>query len=287
MSNKRVLTPRECVQQSLAQFILDFRRWAVGETKLLSRWKSQRIAYAVAEGRLISDFNAMVDSYRKKEKELPMLLIAVQQVAAPPDLSQVVGISYELKTTIPTDPLKRKVLLRTEPRTYHVQFVFLANDTDSANSFTSQFCSYVRLMEKRRIMANYFLSPDVRQEWHLTIFDNSLYPDKADLDESNLVAGLVEFDLAGLTPRIIAGLPPLYEDEFSPVNPGGGNGGNGGNGDGGNGDGGNGDGSEKPRPEAWGVVVEADLHKDRVGPEFTRVKADPITGERSEEQIKK
>jgi hypothetical protein len=266
----RVLTPRECAQQAIAKLILDFRLWMQAETKLLSRWKSQRFAYAVAEGRLVNDFNAMVDSYRKKENDVPMLLIAVQQVAAPPDLSQVIGIPFELKFTIPTDPLKRKVHLRTEPRSYHVQFVFLANDPDSANAFTSQFCSYVRLMEKRRIMANYFLSPDVRQEYHLTIFDNSLYPDKADLDESNLVAGLVEFDLAGLVPRVVAGLPPLYGDEFSDVDD----------------PNGPGNGSDKT-PEAWNVVVEADMNKDEPGPEFTRLKADPITGERTEEQVQK
>jgi len=273
----RVLTPRECAQQALAKLIMDFRLWMQAETKLLSRWKSQRFAYAVAEGRLINDFNAMVDSYRKKENDVPMLLIAIQQVASPPDLSQVVGIPFELNCTIPTDPLKRKVHLRTEPRTYHVQFVFLANDPDSANAFTSQFCSYVRLMEKRRITANYFLSPDVRQEYHLTIFDNSLYPDKADLDESNLVAGLVEFDIAGLVPRVVAGLPPLYPDDFpNPDDPeGGGTGpGNGGN-------------DPDKTPEAWGVVVEADMDKDRPGPEFTRLKADPITGERTEEKVQK
>lgn len=274
--SKRVLTPRECVEQAIAKFIMDFRTWFTPETKLLSRWKTQRIAYAVAEGRLVNDVNAMLDSYRKKEKDVPMLLVAVQQIAAPPDLSQVVGIPYELETVIPTDPLKRKVLLRTEPRAYHVQFVFLANDPDSANGFTSQFCSYVRNMEKRRITANYFLSPDLRHEWHLTIFDNSLYPDKADLDESNLVAGLVEFDFAGLTPRVVAGLPPLYEDEFTEVD--------GGNGGGGN----NGGGSGEVKP-GWGVVVEADMNKDRDPnqTEFTRLLADPVTGERTEQQIKK
>lgn len=278
----RVLTPRECAQQSLAKLILDFRRWLVPETKLLSRWKTQRYAYAVAEGRLINDFNGMVDSYRKKERDVPMLLIAIQQVASPPDLSQVVGIPFELKTVIPTDPLKRKVTLRTEPRTYHVQFVFLANDTDSANAFTSQFCSYVRLMEKRRIAVNYFLSPDVRQEYHLTMFDNSLYPDKADIEEMNLVAGLIDFDLAGLVPRVTAGLPPLYQDEFTGVDDGAGNGNGGGNGNGE--DDGDGNGQD---PAPWGVVTEADLNKDRPDPAFTRVKADPDTGERSEEQIEK
>lgn len=275
--SKRVLTPRECVEQGIAQFILDFRRWMVPETKLLSRWKTQRIAYGVAAGKMVNDFQGMLDSYRKKQQDVPILLVAVQQIAAPPDLSQVIGIPFELKTVIPTDPLKRKVLLRTEPRTYHVQFVFLANDPDSANAFTSQFCSYVRLMEKRRFMVNYFLSPDLRAEWEMTIFDNSLYPDKADIEENNLVAGLVDFDISGLTPRVIAGLPPLYEDEFTEIP----------KDDGGVGGGGSNDPGKVPK--GWEVVVEGDMNKDRdpVEDEFTRVYADPITGERTEAQIKK
>jgi len=277
----RVLTPRECVQQALAKFVLDFRRWLIAETKLLSRWKTQKVAYAVAEGKLINDFNKMLDSYRKQSSGVPMLLLAVQEIAAPPDLSQIIGIPYEIKTVIETDPLKRRVKLRTEPRVYHVQFVFLANDVDSANAFTSQFCNYVRLMEKRRIMVNYFLSPDVRQEWHLTIFDNSLYPDKADIDESNLCAGLVDFEFAGLTPRVTAGLPPLYEDEFTDTDGSGSGGTDGGNGNGSGGTDGNGSGG------AWTVTVEGDLFKDRNEPTFTRITADPQTGERDELQIEK
>ena len=259
----RVLTPRECVQQAIAKMILDFRRWLIPETKLLSRWKTQRFPYAVAEGRLINDFDKMVDSYRKKENDVPMLIIAVQQIATPPDLSQVIGTPNEIKTVIAHDPLKRKIVMRTEPRSYHVQFVFLANDPDSANAFTSQFCSYVRLMEKRRIMVNYFLSPDLRDEWCLTMFDNSLYPDKADIEETNLVAGLLDFDLSGLTPRVLSGLDPLYGDEFT-------EGGNGGS-------------------TGWQVVIEADLNKDRDAneDEFTRLYADPVTGERTEAQIEK
>lgn len=269
----RVHTPRECVQVALGRFILDFRRWMVAETKLLNKWKSQRIAYSVAEGRLVNDFNAMLDSYRKKSQELPMLLIAVQQIASPPELSQIMATPFDIPTVIKSDPLQRKVVLRTEPRAYHVQFVFLANDPDSANAFTSQFCSYIRRMEKRRIPVSYFLSPDLRDEWDITIFDNSLYPDKADIDESNLVAGLVEFDFAGLTPRVISGLPPLYPDEFPPedenagnpvvpVDP------------------------ENPHGE-WTVVVEADLFKQRDGDTFIRAEVDMATGERSHAEIEK
>lgn len=291
----RILTPRECVKQSLGRFILDFRRWLTPDTKLLGKWKTQSVAYAVAEGKAIDDFNKMIDSYRKKSSELPMLLIAVRQISAPPDISQLIGVPYELNTVMPNDPQKRHVKLRTESTAYHVQFVFVGNDPDSAGSFTNQFCNYIRLIEKRRITVSYFLAPDFRDDWHLTIMDNSIYPDSVDIEESNLCAGLLDFDFIGLTPRILAGMPPLYEDEFTDGfggtadGSGGGNGGNGGNGggNGGNGSGGGNGGNNGEVPPAWKVVIEGHLFKDRPAPEYIQINADPITGERTDEIIQK
>lgn len=258
----RVLSPRECVSQTLAQFILDFRRWFSPETKILSKWKYQQVAYAVAEGRLVNDFPKQLDSYRKKDGALPILIIAVQNIVAPPDLSQIIGTPFEVKHVFKSDPQKRRVTMRTEPRAYHVQFVFVSNDPDSASAFTSQFCSYVRLMEKRRLMVNYFVSPEIRDAQPITIFDNSLYPDRVDLEETNLTAGLVEFDFAGLLPVVTSGLPPLYVDEFTP--------------------------EDEKTSEQFAIVIEADLFKDRQGEKtFIRVNADPVTGERTEQVVDK
>lgn len=287
----RILTPRECVKESIGHFVLDFRRWLTPDTMLLGKWKSQAFAYSVAEGKMINDFNKMLNAYRKKSSELPMLILAVKQVAAPPDVSQLIGVPYEINTVIKADPLKRHVKLRTEPATYHVQFVFISNDPDSANSFTTQFCSYIRLMEKRRIYARFFLEPNLRDNWHLTILDNSIFPDSVDLEEDNLHAGLLDFEFVGLVPRILAGMPPLYESEFTDGYGGqadgtGGNGEGWGNGGSGSGSGGSGGGTGNGNtevPPAWDVVVEGELFKDRDAPDFVRVKVDMQTGERTDE----
>lgn len=271
----KVLSPKECVEQAIAKLILDFRRWMVPETRILSRWRTQTIAYAVAEGRLSNDFPGMVDSYRKKQQNVPILIISVQQISAPPDLSQVIGTPYDVKGVLKIDPLKRRITMRTEPRSFHVQFVFLANEPDSAHSFTNQFCSYVRLMEKRRIPVNFFLSPDLRDEYAFTIFDNTLYPDSAEIDQGNLVAGLVEFDISGLIPRVTSGLPPLYDDEFTHENGGGSPGS------------GHGDHSGAGNNSQFKVVVEADLFKGRDDDTFIRVNADIDTLERTEQEIQK
>jgi hypothetical protein len=117
-------------------------------------------------------------------------------------------------------------------------------------------------MEKRRIKANYFVSPEIRDEWDLTIFDNTLYPDRADLEETNVTAGLVEFDLAGLVPQVKSGLPPLYVDEFTP--------------------------EDEKTSEQFSLVIQADLFKDREGEKtFIRIDADPATGERTEQVVDK
>lgn len=59
----------------------------------------------------------------------------------------------------------------------------------------------------------------------------------------------MDFDISGLTPRVIAGLPPLYEDEFTEIPK----------------DDGGVRGSNDPGkvPKGWEVVVEGDMNKDR------------------------
>ena len=271
----RILTPRECVKEALAGFLLDFRKWQTPDTKSLSRWKTQTYCYAVAEGRLIDQFDKMLDAYRKKSHELPILIIAVKPISAPPEVSQMMGVPYELNTVIREDPLQRKVKLRTEPVAYHVQFAFVVNDPDSATSFTSQFCSYIRLMEKRRIPVSYFLAPDFRHDWPLTILDNSIFADSATLEEGNLTVALLDFDFYGVTPRIMAGMPPLYGDEFTD--------GRGTQADGTVGGIDDGTGEE---PQGWGVVIQGDMFKARPEDTYTHVEVDLSTGEKTDEVIK-
>ncbi|MCO8088186.1 hypothetical protein [Acinetobacter indicus] len=271
----RVLSPRESAAQAIGKFIVDFRHWLVPETRLLSRWKSQQHAYYVAEGRMVDDAPALIDSLRKAEAAVPMLVFAMKQVTAPPDLSQVIGMPFEKRVIIPTDPEKRQVIMRTEPRTYHVQLMFLTNDSDSAHAFASQFCSYIRLIEKRRIHVEYHLSPGITQPWHLTILDNSIYPDEITIEEANLKGALVDFDFSGLVPRVLKGLPPLYPEEFGP--------GSNLGGDTNNPNIPNRPG-ENPNGEL-GIVVQVDTHADLSGRRFVRGSIDPETRIITEEYI--
>ena len=253
------MTSRESVMNALCLMVLDFQKWMVAETKAMQHWKQQETPTVIAEGRMVDDVDSMINSYRKLGAEnafLPRLLLCVQRIKEAPDYSQIIGVPFELDAVIPTDPQKRKVKIRALPRSYRVQYAFLVNDPDSAQSFTDQFSSYIQLHEKRRIDVSYEFASDIKDKWHLTIFDNSIYPDSASVAEENITIGLLDFTMSGLLPQVIEGLPKYGEPDDLPVKP------------------------------AWDVVVEVDMYPDVDNPHL-RQKADPDTGERSIEFIHK
>lgn len=249
MTRKR--SSREFVKTSLCNVILDFQAWIQADTAALEAWKADPTPIVVVEGRMIDDVEKMLESYRKSGgARLPRLFLAVQRIKEKPDASYLQAVPYEINTRIPTDPLKRNIKLRAIARAFRVQFAFLVNDPDSASSFTDQFSSYIELPEKRRFPVTYEFAENVKDDWHLTILDNSIFPDSAVLDEQTLTIGLFDFTAQGLLPQITAGLEPN---------------------------------AEKP----WYVVVESDQYKGRNNPVFTRLKADETTGERTEEIIER
>lgn len=245
----RIRSSREFVKTALCHVILDFQKWIEADTAALEEWKADPTPTVVVEGRMVDDINSQLEAYRKSGKaRLPRLFLAVQRIKEKPDASYLHTIPYELNTRIPTDPQKRNIKLRAIARAFRIQFAFLVNDPDSASSFTDQFSSYIELAEKRRFPVTYEFAPGVKDDWHLTILDNSIYPDSAGIDEQNLTIGLLDFTAQGLLPQITAGLKP-----------------------------------NEPKP--WHVVVESDQFKARNEPQFVRLKADEETGERTEELL--
>lgn len=244
----RIRSSREHVKTALCLFILDFQKWLHADTASLEAWKADPTPTVVVEGRMVDDINGQLESYRKSgNARLPRLFLAVQRIKEKPDASYLPTIPYDLKTRIPTDPQKRNIKLRALARAFRVQFAFLVNDPDSASSFTDQFSSYIELAEKRRFPVTYEFAPDVKDDWHLTILDNSIYPDSASVEDQTLTIGLLDFTAQGLLPQITAGLDPNIE--------------------------------------AWHLVVESDQYKQRNQDKFVRLKADPSTGERTEELL--
>lgn len=242
---------REFVKTALCNVILDFQKWMMPDTAALEAWKNDPLPIVVVEGRMIDDIQSMVDSYRKTgTARLPRLFMAVQRIKEKPDASSLHAVPYDLKTRISTDPQKRNITIRALARAFRVQIAFLVNDPDSASSITDQFSNYFELQEKRRFPVIYQFSEDVSDSWPLTILDNSLFPDSASVEETNLTIGIFDFICQGLLPQVTAGLDPN-------------------------------------QPAAWSVVVEADMFKDRPSPYFTRLKADKYTGVRTSEIVTK
>lgn len=246
------LTSREQVAHGIGRFLVRFQKWIAPETELMRNWQNMPKPYVVVKGSMQMDLANMLDEMRQHKIPLPIASISLLEISAPPDLSQVIGVPWDIDTVFKEDPQRRKVKVRTEPRTYHVQIVFFANDPDSASSFANQFSSYIKLQEVRRFEVPYKVAEDViLKEWMMTIFDNNIYPDKADLEEKNIFASTVEFDISGLIPQVTHGYG-FYTAIDRDV-PG----------------------------DTWGVVTEADFYKDRENSHFVRVNADPETKERT------
>jgi hypothetical protein len=242
---------REFVKTALCKVILDFQKWLHADTKALQAWKDDSKPIVIVEGRLVDDVQSMVDSYRKSgAARLPRLFLAVQRIKEKPDASSLRTVPNEINSRITGDQLKRNIKFRAIARAFRIQFAFLVNDPDSASSFTDQFSNYIELAEKRRFPVTYVFDDNASDDWHLTILDNSIFPDSASIEETDLTIGIFDFVAQGLLPQITAGLNP-----------------------------------DEPAP--WSVVVEADMYPDRPTPEYLRLKADKDTGERSSEVITK
>lgn len=252
-------TSKESVLTAFALFALRFRDWAVAETKAMKYWKDDPTPNVIVEGKMADDVARMIDTYRKSGARLPRLMIAIQRLKDIPDPSQLYRIPFELNTRIPTDPKARNVKIRAIARAFRVQFAFLVNDPDTARSFTDQFSNFIEDQSNRRFLVSYEFAKDVKDDWHLTILDNSIFPDSASIGEDNIEIGLLDFTVQGLLPQVTAGLPE-YGDTDQEEDPD----------------------SVKP---GWKVVVEADMNKGRQEQTFKRLKADPVTGEHSSEDL--
>lgn len=231
----------ESIQLALANMLIDFRQWCMADTQAMQDWKDRELkqAIVVASGRMIDDAQAMLGKYRQASdsRQLPVMIAALASLATPPDLPNLIGVPYWQNTVIPTDPLKRHVKFRTIPRQFRMQLAFFAPDPHAVQSVLNQFCAYMTDNEKRRVMVTYDLGGGVSDDFHLTVLENTLYPDTSATDANNIVIGTVDFNCIGLLPQVV-GLEP----SDSNVDP------NGRNPIGGAGGG------------EWGVVVQSDLY---------------------------
>lgn len=211
------LSALDCVKSAIARTLIDFHQWCSADTQAGNYWKKldPKDAFKVAPGRMIDDTESMLAKYRQQDfktgqgSPFPVMLLAVQSMVSPPDIDTLQGQSDWRDVIIPSDPKQRRVKLRTTPRQYRVQLAFVSADDDTSQGIINDFCNYMRSQEKRRFLAEYHLGDGVKDQWDLTVIENSLMPDKVDTGQTNLFVNIVDFEIIGLLPVVIG----LSEDD--------------------------------------------------------------------------
>lgn len=278
----------ESVKAAVGRLLIDFKQWSMPDTKAFHHWKNLEVknAIKVAPSRMIDDVDGMLAKYRQMETDkgfvapLPVMIVALAQMVSPPEISSIKGIPYWLDTVIPTDPQQRPIKLRTIARQYRVQLAFVCAEGDTCQSVINQFCAYLQDDFKRRVPATYVLGDGVKDDWHLTILENSLYPDSVPTGQNNMAVNTVDFQMVGLLPQVVGLYQEDGQDEY--------------------GEGVDIIGRDDPIilnpevslvPQEWASVVEADLIETTgtttSNKSVLRAVADPETGERHIERVER
>lgn len=272
-------SPLESVKSAIGALLIDFKKWSMPDTKAFSHWKGLAVkdAIKVAPTRMIDDIDGMLAKYRQLDTDkgfvapLPIMIIALAPMVSPPDISSLKGVPFWLDTMVPTDPKNRAIKLRTIAKQFRVQLAFVGAEGDTCQSVINQFCAYMQDDFKRRITARYTLGDGVQDDWHLTVLENSLFPDSVPTGQNNMFVATVDFQLVGLLPQVVGLADGDGYDEY--------------------GDGVDLDGREPSidkdgQPQEWSAIVEADLLNDEASPsKALRASADKETGERKIEVV--
>lgn len=193
------------VKAICSKVLVDFKQWLMADTKTLQDWKKRPKSIKACSSRLIDDFNAMLGQFRTKSEDnlIPVLLCAIAKVNMPPDVDKLRAVPYFRNAIMPNDKQKRHIKYRLIPSAYRVQIAFVSPDQDSVSSFLNQFCAYMQDDFKRRFDVEYQVASDVKTNFSMTVFDNSLFPDRASVEQDNLEVGLVDFTIGGYVPNIV------------------------------------------------------------------------------------
>jgi len=291
----RLLSPLESIQNAWGLKLRDFRQWCTpAGQKSIRDWKTRRVegAIIVAKGSMVDDVENMLKAVQQNENaeamgdttnsgtsvNLPIMVTAISAVESPPEREAVIGSPTWQNVVVPTDPLRRVVQMRTAAVSYRCQIAFFAPDPHAASSIANQFVNFWKHEAKRGIDVSYELGfageSIIKDVWNFRVVENTLYPDKADVGIETVHAVTVDCIVVGAEPNVV-GLDG-YDDDIT--------------------DTGEPDGSIPPNlPPVGGhrdppdklnsFVIEADIIECEAN-RHTRVTADPMTGDISQQDIK-
>lgn len=200
------ISNNEYVLKALYQHIfVAFKNWLMADTKTLQNWKNRKLSIKACSGKLIDDTEALLKQFRTKAGDdvLPVMLVAIAKIATPPDVSLLRAIPYLKDGMIENDSKTRHIKFRAIPMSYRVQFAFISPDSDSSSSLLAQFSAFMQDDFNRRFEVEYHFADDLKSNWAMTVFDNSLYPDRAVVEQDNLEIGLVDFTIGGYIPQVV------------------------------------------------------------------------------------
>lgn len=273
-----------CVLDAWVHVLGDFRAWFKPETPHGMTWKQAPLGQSIkgVKAKLIDDVEKMVSEWRSNSNDskdgqtskLPVLLTAVAETTAPPEISQVIGQPYWTDVIVPNDPQERVVQMRTIPKAVRAQVVYITANPHDASSISDQFCAYMTDDNKRRFDVSYHLGGGLVSDFKMTVLENSLFPDSAPSEATNLTIITVDVTMIGLVPHVV-GLGGDWDSstdvgvDQSTGDVGGENAIGGG---------------QKPADQREAVVVQANLHDEEIG-RHNRVDADPLTGEITDTEV--
>lgn len=282
----RMLSPRESIQMAWGAKLRDFRQWCSPQAqKSIRDWKTRRLegAIIVSKSSMVDDVEAMFKSVQENDNagaadnttesgtsvSMPVMITAIAVIDTPPERDVVIGQPHWLNVVVPSDPLQRVAQMRTTAVTYRCQIAFFCSDPHAASSIANQFVSYWKAEGKRPIEVLHEVgiagTSIIKAGWDLRVVENTLTPDKIDIDTKTIYGITVDCLVVGLEPTIV-GLGHPDDDITDTGEP---------------------DGSIKPgltpipgsrdpEDKLNGVVTEADVI-DTASDTHVRVTIDPLT----------
>lgn len=219
----RLLSPLESMQKAWAYKLRDFRQWCSpsGQTAIRD-WKTRRLeaAIIVSKTNMIDDAEAMLKAIAERDNaqsvgklhagmsvSLPVMITAISTIENPPDRDIVIGQSQWVNVVIPSDPMQRAVQMRTTPVAYRAQIAFFASSSHAASAIANQFVNFWKHEGKRTFSVGYEIGyagkSIIRDNWDFRVVENTLFPDKADVNLPDVYVVTVDCTIVGVEPTVV------------------------------------------------------------------------------------
>lgn len=183
-------------KEAVAAWVVRFMRQVAPMTPALNEFVARDPSQAVAlvPGRMVDAAEDMLTLWMRNEPKggptkphkLPVILVAVARDPSPTMPGRNRPISDPVHVILPGDKRERVFELRTMARDYRVQLLFVAQDSDSAESLAMQFCMWLENFRNQTF--------DVK--WQFAEHD-VMWP--AQLDSPDVAPSVISTDTKSLT----------------------------------------------------------------------------------------